>query len=86
MCFGMRGVVLGKSRDVEIVQDAGGVYNTGGKEKGGVGGKQGYIYSTSGDFLVQLVRYDTFDSYPLFCLLTNTKPLGLRPAQPPASS
>jgi len=26
---------------------AGGVFNTGGKENGGVGGKKGYIYSTS---------------------------------------
>jgi len=32
---------LCKSRDIEIVQDAGGVYHTGGKEKGGVGGKKG---------------------------------------------
>jgi len=33
------------------------VYNMGGKEKGGVGGKKGYIYSSSGDFLVQLVSF-----------------------------
>jgi len=33
------------------------VYNAGGKEKGGVGGKTGYIYSSSGDFLVQLVSF-----------------------------
>jgi len=32
------------------VQDAVGVHNTGGKEKGGVCGKQVYIYSSSGDF------------------------------------
>jgi len=30
VCFGMRGVVLCKLHDVEIVQDAGGVFNTGG--------------------------------------------------------
>jgi len=42
------------------------VYNTGGKEKAGVGGKQGYIYSSSGDFLVQ---GSTFELY----WLTNTK-------------
>jgi hypothetical protein len=33
------------------------VYNTGGKEKEGVGGKKRYIYSSSGDFLVQLVGF-----------------------------
>jgi hypothetical protein len=38
-------------------QDAVGVYNTGGKDKGTVGGKKGYIYSSSGDFLVQLVSF-----------------------------
>jgi len=29
------------------------VYNTGGKEKEGVGREKGYIYSSSGYFLVQ---------------------------------
>jgi len=33
------------------------VYITAGMEKGGVGGKKGYIYSSSGDFLVQLVSF-----------------------------
>jgi len=33
------------------------VYNTGGKAKGGVGGKQEYIYSSSGEFLVQHVSF-----------------------------
>jgi hypothetical protein len=33
------------------------VYNTGGEEKGGVGRKKRYIYSSSGDFLVQLVSF-----------------------------
>jgi len=32
-----------------------GMYYTGGKEQGGVGGKKGYVYLSSGDFLVQLV-------------------------------
>jgi hypothetical protein len=44
-----------KSCDFEIVQDAGGVFNTGGKENGGVGGKNGYIYSSSCD-LVHILR------------------------------
>ena len=30
------------------------MYNTEGKEKGGLGGKKGYIYLSSGDFFVQL--------------------------------
>jgi hypothetical protein len=34
---------------VEKVEDAGGVFNTGGKENGGEGGKKGYIYSSSCD-------------------------------------
>jgi len=55
VCFGTRGVVLCKSRVVERVQDPGGVFNTGGKQNGGEGGKMGYIYSSSCDFLVQLV-------------------------------
>jgi hypothetical protein len=38
-------------------QDAVGVYNTRGKENGGVGGKKGYIYLSSGDYLVQLVSF-----------------------------
>jgi len=64
VCSETRGVVLCKSRDVDIIQDPGGVFNMGGKEKGGVGGKKGYIYLSSSDFLVQLVRYNDFDSYP----------------------
>jgi hypothetical protein len=38
-------------------QDAVGVYNTGGQENGSVCGKKGYIYSSSGDFLVQLESF-----------------------------
>jgi len=39
------------------VWDTVGVYNTGGNTTGGVGGKQGYIYWSSGDFLIQLVGF-----------------------------
>jgi len=56
LCFGMRDVVLCKSGNVEIVQDAGGVLNTGGKENGGVGGKKGYLYCSSWD-LIHIVRF-----------------------------
>jgi len=54
--FGTRGVVLCKSLDVEIVQDAGSVFNMGGKENRGVGRKKGYIYSGSCD-LVHILRF-----------------------------
>ena len=47
VCFGTRGVVLCKSRNVKKVQDAGGVFNTTGMENRGVGGKKGYIYLSS---------------------------------------
>jgi len=44
--FGTAGIVLYKSCDVKIVQDAGGVHVSGGKENGGVCGKNGYIHSS----------------------------------------
>jgi hypothetical protein len=53
VCFGTRGVELCKSRDVEIVQDAAGVFIMRGQDNGSVGGKKEYIYATSGNFLVQ---------------------------------
>jgi hypothetical protein len=79
VCFGTRGVVLGKSRDVEIVQDAAGVFITGGKDNGGVDGKKGSIYLSSSDFLVQ-------GSTCEFCSLTNTKRRSLHLAAPPSTS
>jgi len=42
------------SRVVESGQDPGGVFNTGGKPNEGEGGKNGYIYSSCGEFLVRL--------------------------------
>jgi len=45
---------LSKSGDVMRVQDADGVFDTGGKQNGGAGGKKGYIYLSFCDFLVQL--------------------------------
>jgi hypothetical protein len=53
VCFGTRGIVLCKSRDAEIVQDAAVVFNAGEKHNAGVGGKKGYIYWSSSDFLIQ---------------------------------
>jgi len=58
------------------------MFNTGGKEDRGVGGKKGYMYSSSSNFLVQLVKYDNFPSYPAFCWLTNTNRPSLHLAQP----
>ena len=54
--FGPRGIVWRKSRDAEMVQDAGGVFNTGQKDNGGVGGKKGFIYSSSCD-QIQTLRF-----------------------------
>ena len=73
MCFGKGLVELCKSRDVERVQRAGGVFNSGGNETGGVGGKMVYIYSISHNFFIQLVRDDHCDSYAVLCWLRNTK-------------
>jgi hypothetical protein len=53
--FGTRVVILCKSCVVERVQDAGGVFNMGGKQNGGEGRKKGYIYLSSCDILVKLV-------------------------------
>jgi hypothetical protein len=47
VCFGTRGMVWCKPHNVMRVEDAGGVVNVGGNENGGVGGKKGYIYSSS---------------------------------------
>ena len=85
MCFGTKGIVLCKSHDVEIVQDAGSVFYMGGTDRGGVGGKKGYIYLSSCNFLVQLEGYDDFDSYPAVCWVTNTKQPSLHLAQPPGA-
>jgi len=82
----MRGIVLCQSPDVEIVQKAGGGFNMRGKENGGVGGRKGYIYLSSWNFLVQLLRYDNFDSYPAFCWLTDTKWPSLHLVQPTGTS
>jgi len=48
--------VLCMSHNVERVEDAGGVFNSAGEENGGVGGKKGYIYSSSCD-LIHIMRF-----------------------------
>jgi len=85
VCFGTRGIVLCQSRDDSLLLDAYCVLNSGGKGNEGVGRKKGYIYSSSCEYLVQLVRYDNFDSFPAFCWLTNTKRPSLNLAQPPGT-
>jgi hypothetical protein len=47
---------------------------------------KGYMYMSYCDVLVQLGRYDNFDSYPPFCWLINTKWPSHYVAQPPLSS
>jgi hypothetical protein len=78
--------VFCKSHNVKIIQDAGSVFNTKGKDNCGVCGKMGCIYSSFCNFLVQHVRYNHFDSYPVFCWLMNTNSLGFNLAQPPGPS
>jgi hypothetical protein len=56
VCFGTRAVVLFKPCDVESAEAAGGELITGGKENVGVGGKKGYIYSSSCD-LIHILRF-----------------------------
>ena len=81
--FATIGGVFHKSCEVKIVQHDYGVSNMGANGNGGIGGKKRYIYSS---FLVQLVKYDNFDSYPAFCWFTNTKWPSLHLAQPPGTS
>jgi len=66
VCFGESGIVLCKSHDVEIVWDDGGVFNTGAKANGSVGGNKGYIHSSFCNFLVQLISYANVDSHSVF--------------------
>jgi len=54
--FGTTGVVWCKSRVIEMVQDAGSVFNMGRKDDGGVGGKKGFIYSSSCN-QIQILRF-----------------------------
>ena len=59
-----------KSRDVEIVQDAGGVFNLGRIENGGEGEKkrEWRCRREEGIYILELLR---FDSYPSCCWLIN---------------
>ena len=62
-----------KSHDVKIVQDAGGVFNWGRKENGGLGGKkrESRCRREEGIYILELLR---FDSYPVCCWLMSIKP------------
>ena len=55
-CFGTRGIVLCKSGDVKRVQDAGGVFSMRRTANRVVGGRKGYIYSSSCD-LIHILRF-----------------------------
>jgi hypothetical protein len=79
VCFGTRGIFSWKLSGVKIAQNAAGVFNTRGKDNGGVGGNMGDKYSSSGDFLVQGSTYK-------FYWLTNTNRHFLRVAAPPGTT
>jgi len=85
VCFGTRGIVLCRTCDVEIVQDAGSVFNTGSKENGGVGGKkrEWRCRWTEGIYILESLQ---FDPYPAFGWLMNTKQCSLHLSQPPSTS
>ena len=85
VCFGTRGVVLFKSRDVEIVQDVGGVFNTGRMENGGVGEKK-REWRCRQEERIYILEFLQIDSYPACCWLMNTKRPSLHLAQPPSTS
>ena len=69
MCCGTRVVVLCKSRDVEIVQDAGGVFNS----------WPSVSYAAKRDLrcrleqMIYILEFLRFSSYPAFCWLMSTK-------------
>jgi len=64
--FGTRGVVLCKSPDVDIVQDASSVFDRGRQGNRGVGGKESEWRCTweEGIYILEFLR---FDSYPACC-------------------
>jgi hypothetical protein len=47
VCSGTTGIDWSKSCDIERVEDAGGAFNIGGNQTGGVDRRKGYIYSSS---------------------------------------
>jgi hypothetical protein len=69
--FETRGVVLCKPSDVENVQAAAGVFNTGRNISGGVGGrKRGWkCRGKDGIYILEFLRVEL---YPVFCWLMNT--------------
>ena len=82
VCFGMIGVVLCKSLEVEIIQDVGGVFKHwlcveyGRKSESRRRRKEGI-------YILQSLR---FRSYPTLCWLMNTTRPRLHLAQPPGTS
>jgi len=81
----MRGIVLCKSSDVEIVQDAGSVFNKDRKLNGGVGGKKSE-WRCRREEVIYIVQFLRIDPYPVLCWFMNTKPPGIHLAQPPRAS
>jgi hypothetical protein len=82
VCFRTRGVVLCKSHDVEIVQDAGGLFNYWRcvyyrRKRESRGSREEGIY---------LLEFLRLGSYPALCWFLNTKRPSLHLAQPPGTS
>jgi len=72
VCFRTSGVILCKSPDVMIVQDAGGGFNTGRKENEGVGRRK-IQWRCKREEWIYIFKFLRFDSYPAFCWLMNTQ-------------
>jgi len=54
----MRGIVWFEPHDVEMLQEASGGLTMGGTENACAGGKEGYIFLSFSELLVQLVSYN----------------------------
>jgi len=82
VCFETRGVVLCNSRDVEIVQNAGGVFNCWRcVQYWRI--RESRCRREEGIYILEFLRVG---SYPAFCWLMNTKRPILHLAQPPGTS
>ena len=82
VCYGTRGVVLCKSRDVQIDQDAGRVFNCW-RCVQYRGKREWRCRREEGIYILEFLR---FGSYPAFSWLMNTKRPSLHLAQPPGTS
>jgi len=84
VCCGTRGVVLCNSHDVEIVQDAGSVFNPGRTDNGAVGRKN-IQWKGWQEEVIYILEFLRSNSYLALCWLINRKRPSLHLAQPPSS-